>query len=97
MIKVTRCKDKIKIRGHANYAEPGKDIVCAAVSVLVSTLIQSVEELTTDWIEYNVQPGKVDIKFWQLSSKTKTLINAFFIGIEGIAQTHPENVRLCKH
>ena len=94
MITVTRQKDEITIKGHAHYAEPGKDIVCAAVSVLVQTLIQSVEELTADKIEYSMSPGTVDIKFWCLSDQSKVLIDAFFIGIEGVAKAHPENVRL---
>lgn len=94
MIKVTQLTDGVKIRGHAHYAEPGKDIVCAAVSVLVQTLIQSVEELTTDRIEYSMQPGTVDIKFWCLSDQSKVLIDAFFIGIKGVAAAHPDNVRI---
>ena len=94
MIRVTQLKDGIKIRGHAHYAEPGKDIVCAAVSVLVQTLIQSVESLTADKIEYDMQPGTVDIKFWCLSDQSKVLIDAFFIGIKGVAEAHPDNVRL---
>ena len=94
MIIVERGKDKIKIKGHANYAPNGQDIVCSAVSVLVQTLIQSVEELTADKIKYSVQPGTVDIKFWCLSEQTKTLIDAFFIGIKGIAEAHPDNVKL---
>lgn len=94
MIAVSRFKDGITIRGHAHYAEPGKDIVCSAVSVLVQNLIQSIEELTTDKIEYDMSPGKVDIKFWCLSDPSKVLVDAFFIGIKGIAETYPENVKL---
>lgn len=92
MIVVTHRKDGITIKGHANYARPGKDIVCAAVSTLVQTLIQSVEELTADQIEYNMAPGAVSIKFWCLSDQSKVLVNAFFIGVKGIAAAHPENV-----
>lgn len=94
MIEVNRLADGITIRGHAHYAEPGKDIVCAAVSVLVQTLIQSVESLTADKIEYDMQPGTVDIKFWCLSDQSKVLIDAFFIGIKGIAEAHPDNVKI---
>lgn len=94
MIVIDRKKDGISIRGHANYAPIGQDIVCSAVSVLVQTLIQSVEELTTDKIKYSMQPGTVDIKFWCLSDQSKVLIDAFFIGIEGIAAAYPDNVKL---
>jgi uncharacterized protein YsxB (DUF464 family) len=91
---VTRYKDRITIEGHSGYAPIGQDIVCAAVSVLVQTLIQSVESLTTDRITYDMQPGKVDIKFWCLSDPSKVLIDAFFIGIKGIAEAYPDNVKM---
>lgn len=94
MTIVTRCKDRITIKGHSGYAPTGQDIVCSAVSVLVQTLIQSVEELTADKIEYDMQPGTVDIKFWCLSDQSKVLIDAFFIGIKGIAEAYPDNVEL---
>ena len=94
MITVNRYSDKITLRGHANYAEIGKDIVCSAVSVLVQTLVQSVETLTTDRIEYKMRPGTVDIKFWCLSDQSKVLIDAFFIGIKGVADSYPACVKV---
>lgn len=94
MITVNRYSDKITLRGHANYAEIGKDIVCSAVSVLVQTLVQSVETLTTDRIEYKMQPGTVDIKFWCLSDQSKVLIDAFFIGVKGVADSYPACVKV---
>lgn len=101
MTEVTRYKDRITIKGHSGYAPIGQDIVCAAVSILVQTLIQTIEELTADKITYNMQPGKeelqpgaVDIKFWCLSDQSKVLIDAFFIGIKGIEEIYPDNVKL---
>lgn len=93
MTEVTRYKDRITIKGHSGYAPIGQDIVCAAVSTLVQTLIQSVENLTADKITYDMRPGTVDIKFWCLSDPSKVLIDAFFIGIKGIAEAHPDNVK----
>lgn len=94
MITVTRYTDSITVTGHANYAEMGKDIVCSAISTLTQTLIQAVEQLTEDKIEYSISPGKVDIKFWCLSGETKTLINAFFIGVKMVADGYPDNVKI---
>ncbi len=48
MIEIRADPNRIALYGHANYAEPGKDIVCAAVSALVYTLQESVERLTDD-------------------------------------------------
>lgn len=94
MTEVTRLKDGIKIRGHANYGKYGEDIVCSAVSTLVQTLILAVEKLTEDEIKHDIRPGKVDIKFWCLSESSKVLIDAFFLGIAEIAEIYPDNVRV---
>ena len=67
--------------GHAGYAASGEDIICAAVTALSGTLVKSIENLTDDKIEYDVQPGWVDIKYRDLSEKAKALVDSFFIGI----------------
>ena len=47
-VKVTYREDcicSLEVTGHAGYAEHGSDIVCAAVSVLVTTTINGIERL----------------------------------------------------
>lgn len=94
MITVKRLENGIEITGHAHYDEPGKDIVCAAVSVLVQTLIVSIEELTQDNIEYVLSPGTADIKYGNLSTGAQTLVDSFFIGVRMIADEYPAYVRM---
>ena len=94
MIEVTVCKDEIKISGHANYAVSGSDIVCAGVTALAQTLIKSIEDLTDDKTEYEISPGRVDIKYGNLSEKSRALVDSFFIGICMIADEFPEYVRI---
>lgn len=94
MIEVSVRKDGIKVFGHANYATEGQDIVCAGATALVQTLIKSIEDLTEDEIEYDISPGRADIKYGNLSEKSKTLIDSFFVGICMIADEFPENVRI---
>lgn len=94
MIEVSVRQDGIKMSGHANYAVEGKDIVCAGATALVQTLVTSIENLTKDKIEYDISPGRVDIKYGDLSEKSRTLVDSFFIGICMIADEFPENVRI---
>ena len=94
MIAVSVRKDEILIEGHAGYAEFGKDIVCAGVTALTETLIQSMENLTTDKISYNIIPGRVDIHFKDLSEKGKLLVDSFFTGICLIADDFPDYVKI---
>lgn len=94
MIEVSVRQDGIKMSGHANYAVEGKDIVCAGVSTLVQTLIASIENLTKDKIEYDISPGRADIKYGDLSEKSRALVDSFFIGIRAVADEYPDYVKI---
>ena len=95
MIVVNRANSNIKITGHAGYAEPGKDIVCAGVSTLVQNLIASLDMLVPGTLESaEVNPGYVEIKHRNLSGRAKMLVDSFFIGVEMIAHEYPEHVRI---
>ena len=94
MIEVRIRPERIEISGHAGYAEPGKDIVCAGVTALTQTLIQSIENLTEDEIEYRISLGKAEIEYRNLSEKSKTLVDSFFVGIRLIADEFPDYVAI---
>ena len=92
MITVKHHNAGITISGHAGYAPHGQDIVCAGVSTLAQTLIQSVEDLTDDAIEYTMEPGFVDIRQLTRSDEGRVLFDAFMIGVEMIAGAYPHHV-----
>lgn len=94
MIAVSVRKDGITVSGHANYAEAGKDIVCAGVTALIQTLIKSIGDLTEDKIEYEISPGRADIHYRDLSDAGKLLIDSFFIGVCAIADEFPDHIRI---
>ena len=94
LIEASVRRGGITVKGHANYAVSGSDIVCAGVTALAQTLIKSIKDLTDDKIEYVISPGRVDIKYGNLSEKSKTLVDSFFIGICMIAEEFPEYVRI---
>lgn len=94
MIEITVGRESIKIRGHANYAPQGKDIICAGITALTQALVSSIEGLTKDKIQYDIQPGRVDIHYRNLSEKASTLVDSFFIGASLIADEFPAYVRM---
>lgn len=94
MIAVSVRKDGITVSGHAEYAEAGKDIVCAGVTALVQGLIKSIGDLTEDKIEYEISPGRADIHYGDLSEEGKLLVDSFFIGVCQIADEFPDHVRI---
>lgn len=95
MIEVSISSTNIQVDGHAGYAEPGKDIICSAVSVLTFNLIKSIEFLTKDKIKYQDNtPGHINIQFENLSEQSKLLIDSFFIGVSEVATAYPEYVQI---
>ena len=94
MIEIGRYYGGITIEGHAGYADAGHDIVCAGISTLAQTLIQSIEDLTEDKIQYDISPGRVDIKYGNLSERGRLLIDSFFVGANMMADSYPQYVRI---
>ena len=94
MIAVKVTLNGITVDGHAGYAEHGKDIVCASVSVLTQNLINSIEALTKDRISYEVTPAQIHIDYENLSEKSKLLIDSFFIGVSEIQRAYPKYVQV---
>lgn len=95
MINVSIRPCEVKITGHANSDEYGKDLVCCAVSILVQGLVASFEALTTDDINYDMDDGNFRLNYKEnLSEVGKTLIDSFFVGICMISDNYPDNVRV---
>lgn len=94
MIEVIIREDGITISGHAGYAEPGKDIICAGATALTETLVKSLEDLTEDEIEYDISPGRADIQYKNLSKRGQLLVDSFFLGFCLIAADFPGYIKI---
>lgn len=96
MIKLTlinKCDQIIgfEMTGHANYAEYGQDIVCAAASVLSINTINSIHAFTRDTFDYKVREDDGFLYFRLHSNageQSNLLLKAFKLGIESIEQQY---------
>ena len=73
--------------GHAGYAEAGEDIVCAAVSALVITAVNSLEKLTDDEFisSEDEENAVIQVSFPGTPGKEASLLmEALKIGLQGI-------------
>ncbi len=78
--------------GHAGYAEPGQDIVCAAVSVLVINTANSIETLVPGEkpeIRSDRKTGLIScILKDDLSSEAELLLRSMLLGLKGIEEEY---------
>ncbi len=76
-----------ELSGHAEYADAGQDIVCAAVSALVINSVNSVDQFTEDdyELEQAEDGGFLRLHFTDsLSEKALLLIDSLILGLKGI-------------
>lgn len=97
MIKATIFKNAdnlitgFKMLGHADYAQKGSDIVCAAVSVIVINAINSIEHFTSDTFDLKQDEDKGLIEFHMVgpvSSYGNLLLSSLALGLQGIAEEY---------
>ena len=83
--------------GHADFAEKGKDIVCAGISALCMALLKRITELQkenqTEIKEYIVSDGCLILHFTR-TSKSEECLKTILCGFESIARIYPENCRI---
>lgn len=96
MTRITIDRDKnkymIEASGHSGYAEAGKDIVCAAVSTLMFSFLNFMDQKDIDYkIEYSDGYMKIEVENYK---KIKDVI--FFIesGFSLLQENYFENISL---
>ena len=81
----------VSICGHAAYADAGQDIVCAAVSALVINFVNSLDELTDDHyqIDVNQEDAEIDVVFTEeLSEEGSLLLRSLILGLTSVEEEH---------
>lgn len=93
MIKITIYQNhagqytRLSCIGHAGFDRCGKDIVCAAVSVLVLNTLNAVEAFTDEKFDFENDPdsGLLDIRFQKPGGHDAgLLLDAMVLGLKEI-------------
>ena len=96
MIKVIIENNKIEVKGHANYDEYGKDIVCASVSTLVAKTINDSIDVDKDSILYEEEENKIKIEIKNNNEIVKKLINNMVLMLEDLEKDYPKNIKILR-
>ena len=94
-VRIWKNRDNIitafELYGHAKYARLGKDIVCAAISILATNTINSIEELTEDKtnVASDEKSGMIRCVFNNTpSDKSILLVDSMIIGLKQIQKEY---------
>lgn len=90
--------------GHAKFGRHGKDIVCAAVSILMQTAVNGLHEVAG--LEFLIfeSDEKTAYMYFELPAelnetqalKADVILETVVKGLQGIAEAYPKNMRLYK-
>lgn len=96
---------KFEISGHSGYAESGYDIVCAALSMLVSTVIGSLDEVLAGGFDYEIDDENgfslceltgYDTYSEEERLKAETLMFSALVGVTQAEEAYGKYVKLRK-
>ena len=78
--------------GHAMYADHGKDIVCAAVSVLLTNTANSIEQFSTSFAGAEAEDGTFSLVLKSpVDEKAALLIDSMILGLNSIQSEYGKN------
>lgn len=94
MIKVYVKENEIEIIGHSNYDTLGKDIVCSAVSSIVTTTINGIVSIDEKAISYEYYNDTMLIKVVKKDKITIKLINNMLDLLKSLSKDYPKNINV---
>lgn len=82
--------------GHAEYADHGEDIVCAAISALVIATTNAIDQLTNiePIAEIDETSGYVHVELPKVNRDTDLLTASLRLAVEDTAESYPQNIKI---
>lgn len=88
-------EEKIIVKGHSGYDTIGKDIVCAAISVLSEATYNYLVALGNEVVKEEGDAAFI-IDIRHVDSAGKKIVGSFIEMVDDIASQYPKNVRRIK-
>jgi len=94
MIKVNIKSKEIVIKGHADYADYGKDIICASASAIVITSINACLRIEENSLEYKEETDKLTISLKSNNKNVLIIMENMIELLKELAKDYPRNIKI---
>ncbi len=88
--------DEIKIVGHANYEEYGKDIICASVSSIAITTVNGILSIYPNALKYNQDDDQLLIKVLENNNIINSLLQNMVKLLSELENDYQEHITINK-
>ena len=87
---------ELVVRGHAGYAEAGKDLVCAGVSCIMYGTYNALVELSKDGFSYKLDDGYFKINTDKTDTITQTVLKTALVQLETMHTSYADYIKMKK-
>ncbi len=94
MVTIEKTDNSIVIKGHALYADFGKDIVCSSISSIVITTINGIIALKKDAISHEYKNDTLKIFLKKRDNVTLKLIDNMMELLTKLSKDYPKNIKI---
>lgn len=86
----------INIKDHANYAQKGKDIVCAAISAITNGTVNFLQIYYKNDCKITYLPAEISIYPQNDNAEFQLCLRLMLYQLENIANSYPEYLKIIK-
>ncbi|MFE5320143.1 ribosomal-processing cysteine protease Prp [Paenibacillus sp. NPDC056579] len=91
--------ESFRVKGHALYGDPGKDIVCAGVSAVTVGTVNAVEAVLGLELKANMKHGLLEVEVpgqldEALSEKVQLILESMVVMLQSIQQSYGAYIAL---
>ena len=80
------------ISGHADYADKGQDVCCAAVSSATQTIVNAITDVFK--LKAEVKLGENEISLKTSEKEASRLIESLLVQLELVKEEFPKNIQI---
>ena len=83
-----------EIRGHADFADIGEDIVCASVSSAAFMAANTVTEIIGSDADVNADSGAMSLLVKEPCERTVTVLKGLELHLTELSKQYPDNIKI---
>ena len=98
-VSIGMCEEHIislQCKGHAGYAEAGKDLVCAGVSSILFGALNALDEMESKSVDLRVTNSKISIRVKEDSEHIQLLLKMILIQLKTVQESYQEYIEIKK-
>lgn len=81
-------------KGHCNFGEKGKDVVCSGASTLLQTAIYGLDKYCTIPPQAIISEGNLTCVLSEINKESQIILETMLIGLRQIEEQYPECLRI---